>query len=146
MNRLGFRAIGAAAFAFAVMLLTPEDATGQLTMVAAPVKAAMLVQNPRQVETVLRTSIEMRDGVGLAADSVTIIFCGDAITRLVAETAPRALIASAHNRGVRLVACGITMNQKNITSEQLVNEATVVDNGLIELLSLQLAGFVSIEL
>ena len=110
------------------------------------VRVVILVQNARQAATVLMTSIELLEGKGLAADSVTVVFCGDAVTTLVAPSAVDELLSSAQRRGVRLVACGISLAQKELNRDQLSPNINVVDNGLIEVLRLQRSGYLSIVL
>lgn len=106
----------------------------------------VLVQNPKQLEVVLRTSMQMLDGKGFAVEKATVIVCGEGSQGLL-QTAPQAeIIAKAVRGGVRVTVCGISLDKLQIDRKQLAPDVVVVENGLVELFRLKAEGYMSVEL
>ncbi len=107
---------------------------------------AILVQNPKQLPVVLKTCEEMLAGEGFPVSEATIVVCGQAVQSLQRDSDEAALIGRSAKNGVRVTACGISLDKLKVRRDRLVPEVQVVTNGLVELLKLQKRGFHSIEL
>ena len=72
--------------------------------------------------------------------------CGDGIEALLQGAALELRVRQAAARGVEVVACGMTLTEKQIPPERLNDAVRVVPNGLLEAVRLQEAGYLSVEL
>ena len=109
-------------------------------------RVLFLVQQPPQLSAALMTGQQSLKGQGFPAREVEIIVCGPAIASLLKGDAMEPKLREARRAGVRVVACGITLEEKGIASEALSTEVGLVDNGLVEALKRQAEGFRSVEL
>lgn len=111
-----------------------------------PKSVVVLVQNPKPLEVVLRTCMQMLDGKGFPAVRAEVVVCGEGCRGLL-KSAPQAeILSQAAERGVRVTVCGISLNKLQIDRQQLAAGVLVVDNGLVELFRLKSEGYMSVEL
>ena len=105
------------------------------------------VQTSKHLKVALLTAVQLLNGTGaIKIDHVEIVVCGKAVSALLHGSKLRARLVKAQNRGVRIVACGLTMKKKKIDPKTLMKGIDVVPNGLIEIIRLQAAGYYSITL
>lgn len=113
---------------------------------AEGVPVVMGVRTPDHVKVALLSAEQMLAGEGLQASEVAVVVCGPGISALQkgSDLAPK--IKHVHARGVRLVACNISLQAMDVSADTLLEEIEVVDNAFTELLRLQTLGYYSIEL
>lgn len=115
------------------------------TSTAAPV--AILVQNPQQLPVVLRTAGEMHAGSpDMPARDVHVIVCGRAVEGLAAGNEHEALLEETTAAGVRVAACGISLDKVEMSPDSLVEGVDTVQNGLTEMVKLADDGAVTLPL
>ncbi|AKV00253.1 hypothetical protein AKJ09_06916 [Labilithrix luteola] len=125
----------------------PSPAADSSATVARPsTKAVMLVQKEQQLRIALGTAKEMLRGTHLAAQAVEVVVCGEASSSLLERGPLDTELRAAHDAGVRIVACGISLERGGIDRATLSRAVEVVDNGLIEVFQRQSEGYLSIEL
>lgn len=113
----------------------------------APTKTALGVRTPRHVKVALLTAQQLIDGEhDYRADKVAIVVCGGGVESLVKGGELEEKLQNIQSDAVSIAACGLTLNQKNIDPDTLVDGVDVVPNGIIELLRLQDEGYLSVEL
>lgn len=135
-------AIGAAALA---LLVAPVvRAAGQSP--APRERVAFLVQGSKPLKVVLQTARQMLEGKDFPASEVTVVVCGEAAGAIAADGEQVGLARAAHEAGVRVAACGLTLKEKGIDPASLAAGVVVVPNGLIEVLRLQVLGYRTVEL
>ena len=110
-----------------------------------PVRAVMLVQKPQHVKLALRTGAEMLGGKGLPARAITVVACGEEVASLRAGGDLEPDLAAARSAGVRVAACGISLERAGLDARALSASIEVVPNGLVEVLRLQHDGYLSVE-
>lgn len=120
-------------------------AVGKRTRTAGE-RIFFLVQQPPQLKAALTTGEEALAGRGFPASEVEVLVCGPAIASLLAGDAMEPRLANAKKKGIRVVACGLTLAEKGIAPEKLSPSVGVVENGLVEALQRQREGFRSVEL
>lgn len=108
------------------------------------VPVAMGVQSAAHVQVALLSAEQMLDGEGLQASEAAIVVCGPGISALQKGSDLAAAIKHAHARGVRVVACNISLTRMNVSADTLLEEVEVVENAFTELLRLQTLGYYSI--
>ncbi len=111
-----------------------------------PQRVLVLVQKPPQLKVVLETEEALLAGHGLRASAAEIVVCGPAAKSLVAGDALEPLLLQAHAKGVRIVACGLTLRQLKLDPKRLSPAVEVVPNGLVEAFQRQAEGWLSVEL
>lgn len=112
----------------------------------ASTKAVMLVQKEQHLRIALRTAKEMLHGTRFAAQAVEVVVCGEASSSLVEGEPLEAELRAARDAGVRIVACGISLERSGIDPETVSRAVEVVDNGLLEVFHRQSEGYLSVEL
>lgn len=138
-------AVAAAVVATACARPTAHADVGAEVARNEPVRAVMLVQKPQHLKLALRTGAEMLAGKGLPAKVITVIVCGDEVTSLRAGSELEPDLVAARTAGVRIAACGISLERSGVDAKALSAAVEVVPNGLLEVLRLQHDGYLSIE-
>lgn len=110
-----------------------------------PVRVAMLVQKRQHLQLALRTGAEMLAGRTLPAKAVSVIVCGEEVSSLRAGSELEPELVAARSAGVRIAACGISLERSGLDAKELSSAVEVVPNGLVEVLRLQRDGYLSIE-
>lgn len=127
---------------------TSHDATAANSGAVArhdPIRVAMLVQKRQHLQLALRTGAEMLAGRTLPAKAVTVIVCGDEVGSLRTGSELEPELVAARSAGVRIAACGISLERSGIGQQELSSAVEVVPNGLVEVLRLQRDGYLSVE-
>jgi intracellular sulfur oxidation DsrE/DsrF family protein len=109
-------------------------------------RVLLLVQQPPQLAAALRTAVELLAGHGFPASEAEIVVCGPAAHSLVKGDKLEPLLAEAHAKGVRLVACGLTLEEKKIDRATLSPSVEVAPNGFVEVLQRKSEGWLTVEL
>ncbi|AKU92973.1 hypothetical protein AKJ08_3360 [Vulgatibacter incomptus] len=147
-RRLAVLALAAGLFP-AAAAATPTPAPTPASAETAKADAArvlFLVQQPPQLDAALKTGLELLSGKHLPTREVEIVVCGPAIESLLQGSKSATSVDEASARGIRVVACGLTLAQKDIAPTRLVPKVVVVENGLVEVLQRKAEGFLSVEL
>lgn len=119
-----------------------KEATAETT------KVALGVRKPKHVEVGIQTARQMLSGEAtLTADRVDIVACGPAIRALASDGERADVVRQGLDAGIRLKACGVTVERMGFKAERFVDGVEVVPNGFVEILRLQdEEGFESMEL
>ena len=117
------------------------------TAVAEQTRAAIGVRKPKHVEVAIMTARQMLAGEAeQSADRVDIVTCGPAIRALATDSDRADIVRQAVEAGVRLKACGVTVERMGFDASGFIDGVEVVPNGFVELIRLQKQGFHTIEL
>lgn len=144
---LGFRILFSLVFLVAAAaLLSAPLAHAKGAAPEAKERVAFLVQAPVPLKNVLQTARRMLAGEEFAAREVSVVVCGEAVRSLQSDGQNAELVRESHRDGVRVVACGLTLLEKDIAPSSLAPQVQVVPNGLTELLRLQSLGYRTLEL
>lgn len=129
------------------VMIVAVQGQAQSTEVANAKPVAVLVQKPQQLPVVLESSEQLRRGtIGVPAREVHVIVCGQAVEALAADHEHNALLNQTTQAGVRVVACGISLEKFDIPSDALNANVEIVANGLLEMVRLNDEGSTSLEL
>ena len=109
-------------------------------------RVLFLVQQPPQLDAALKTGVELLSGRHLPAREVEIVVCGPATEQLLLDAKAAPAVDAAAAKGIRVMACGLTLTQKGIDPARLNPKVTPVENGLVEVLQRKAEGFLSVEL
>ncbi|TXD31403.1 hypothetical protein FRC96_21325 [Lujinxingia vulgaris] len=116
---------------------------------AAPSRTVLSVRTERHLQVALLTAHTLLEGDNPPTSRADVVACGPAVEALVeADITPELAtqIERLTERGSRVVACGLSLEQFDVDVEALHPEVTVVDNAFVEIFRLQREGFLSIEL
>ena len=128
---------------------TAEGETGgeAETVDAEQTRAAIGVRKPKHVEVAIMTARQMlAGGAEQSADRVDIVTCGPAIRALATDSDRADTVRAGLEEGVRLKACGVTVERMGFDASRFIDGVEVVPNGFVELIRLQKQGFHTIEL
>lgn len=110
-------------------------------------RAAIGVRKPKHVEVAVMSARQMLAGEAeQSADRVDIVTCGPAIRSLATGSDRADIVREGLEAGVRLKACGVTIERMGFDKSKFIDGVEVVPNGFVELIRLQKQGFHSIEL
>lgn len=105
--------------------------------------AVLLVRTDRHLRVALKTAAQLKAARPRQAH---IIVCGEAVLALRRGSPLASELATAGQQGIRVVACGLALQEQGVQPGDLAESVAVVDNGLVEAISLQEQGLVSVEL
>ncbi|NDI98953.1 hypothetical protein GWA97_07690 [Flavobacterium sp. LaA7.5] len=107
-------------------------------------KYAMLVRNAEHLKASVKTA------TGLIKENpqldFQIVVCGELVKSLVNDNELRQLMDKAKNGGIKILACGLSMDKFNITGKDLPSSVMVTQNGLVYIFGLQKNGYKTITL
>lgn len=107
-------------------------------------KYAMLVRNAEHLKASVKTA------AGLIKENPKlefhIVVCGALVKDLVSDTEIRQLMDKAKSTGIKVLACGLSMDKFSITAKDLPTSVQVTQNGLIYIFGLQENGYKTITL
>lgn len=106
----------------------------------------MLVRRPQHIRAALQTVRDLRAGDSLSTTPTEIVVCGKAVRDIQSEDPLTDAIARTTSETVRVLACGMSLNNLGVDPNTLADDVTVVPNGLAHALKRQAAGYLSVEL
>lgn len=109
---------------------------------------AILVQKERHMQVAIDTLIQ---GQSKGSEPVirqgTVMICGkEGVAALTKNSKSKEQIQKANKAGLKIVACGLSLTEAGLKRDDLLTDVEVVENGLSEMIRLQAAGYVSVEL
>jgi intracellular sulfur oxidation DsrE/DsrF family protein len=117
---------------------------------------AEVKQEPRKIVMQLATADttahkmlmkQLKNILSVAPDTEIEVVChGPGLSMLVSEkTIVAKQIQEAAEKGVDFAACRFSMKERNVTDEQLIKQARIVEAGIIEIVDKQNAGWAYIK-
>jgi intracellular sulfur oxidation DsrE/DsrF family protein len=106
----------------------------------------VLVRRPQHIRASIQTVRDLRASDSLSTTPVEIVVCGRAVRDLQSEDPLADAIARVSSKTVRVLACGMSLNNLGVDPSTLAGDVTVVPNGLAHTLKRQAAGYLSVEL
>ena len=108
-------------------------------------KYALLVMKALHLKTAINTGIEFK--ANSKKIDFQIIVCGELVKEISQDTALQSLIKNAVTQhGLKVLACGLSIEQLKVDKSLLPNEIKVTRNGLIYMFGLQEKNYKSIVL
>jgi len=108
-------------------------------------KYALLVMKALHLKTAINTGIEFK--ANSKKIDFQIIVCGELVKEISQDTALQSLIKNAVTQhGLKVLACGLSIEQLKVDKSLLPNEIKVTKNGLIYMFGLQEKNYKSIVL
>ncbi len=130
--------------ALAALLLGACATTSAATPPAgADAGVVLLVRTERHLQVALKTAADLR---AAHPREVHVLVCGDAVTALRRGAPLEPALEAAKAQGTRVVACGLSLTDKQVDPAELSPHVDQVPNALVEAVHLQDRGFRSIEL
>ena len=108
--------------------------------------AVLLVRTPRHIQVALKSATALLTGDGVRVAAVDIVVCDEAVSALVEDQDLVRALEGVRTRGVRTVACGLSLDRFKVDRAALPSFVDAVPNGIVETLRLQSRGFLSVEL
>jgi intracellular sulfur oxidation DsrE/DsrF family protein len=106
----------------------------------------MLVRRPQHIRASIQTVRDLRASDSLSTTPVEIVVCGKAVRAIQSEDPLADAVARASGETVRVLACGMSLNNLGVAPSTLADDVTVVPNGLAHALKRQAAGYLSVDL
>lgn len=123
----------------AVLPTNPDDPRAPQTV--------YLVRSPDALPVVLMSARTSLNGSGdFSAAAADVVVVGPAVKELVAGSRHAEALQASLEAGVRVVACRLALQTMNVPSGDLMDGVDIVENGFHEMLRLQAAGYVSLQL
>lgn len=108
-------------------------------------KYGLLVMKVPQLKAAIRTGIELKS----KSDKIDfqILTCGGLVKEIAQDQALQELVTDAvNNKGLKILVCGLSVQQFKVDKSLLPKAAALTENGLIYMLGLQEQGYKTITL
>ncbi|WP_313693693.1 DsrE family protein [Halorarum halobium] len=105
----------------------------------------LITGDPGGQDTTLTLAENLADDEDVEMDDVVVLAQADGITPLTADGSHEDRVRSLQEKGIAFVACGNTLELRDLTREDLVDGVDVVDSGVTELTLLQSEGYAYIR-
>lgn len=132
--------------AFSSTLLGADWIAAEEATAKSPQSALILVQNPKQIPVVLKTCEQLLTDPSYNCQQAQVLVCGPAVHAIVADSENSEVIAHALRLGVKVDACGISLDKLKVSPDQLAPGVSHVKNALITAFQLKSDGWISIDL
>jgi intracellular sulfur oxidation DsrE/DsrF family protein len=106
----------------------------------------MLVRRPQHIRASFQTVRDLRAADSLSTTPVEIVVCGKAVRAIQSGDPLADAIARTSGERVRVLACGMSLDNLGVDPSTLAGDVTVVPNGLAHALKRQAAGYLSVDL
>ncbi len=106
----------------------------------------VITANIQQIKPIILAAKDLAKEDGKKFGDFQIIICGKAVVELTQPEKIDPFLEMAKKEGIKLVACGYSLNESKVNPNDLPKEVKVVDNGLFYDFQLQKKGYLSIEL
>ncbi|MGA8854748.1 MAG: sulfur reduction protein DsrE [Christiangramia sp.] len=106
----------------------------------------VLTKKVPQLQPILITAERLKEEDGSQFGEFEIIICGKNIGDITDPAKMEKFITKAESLGVKLVACGFSMNKFKVDKKYVPKEMKIVDNGILYNFQLQKKGFHSLSL
>ncbi len=106
----------------------------------------VLTRKIPQLQPILITAEKLKEEDGNNFGKFEVIICGKEIGDITDPSKISKFIAKAEKLGVKLVACGFSLNKFKVDKEAVPKEMKIVENGILYNFQLQKKGFKSLSL
>jgi intracellular sulfur oxidation DsrE/DsrF family protein len=106
----------------------------------------VLTKKVPQLQPIILTAEALKAEDGDAFGDFQVIICGQEIGDITDVEKMNDFIHKAEKAGVRIIACGFSLNKFKIDKTKIPNEIEVVENGILYNFQLQKKGYKSISL
>ena len=106
----------------------------------------VLTKKVPQLQPILITAEKLKEEDGDRFGEFEIIICGKNISDFTDPSKMKNFIIKAENLGVKLVACGFSLNKFKVDKEIVPKEMKIVENGILYNFQLQKKGHKSLSL
>ncbi|TBW26393.1 DsrE family protein [Gramella sp. KN1008] len=106
----------------------------------------VLTRKVPQLQPILITAENLKEEDAAKFGEFQVIICGQNIGDITDEAKMNQFLKKAEELGVKLVACGFSLNKFNVDKKQVPKQMKVVENGILYNFQLQKKGYKSISL
>ncbi|MCB7480555.1 sulfur reduction protein DsrE [Christiangramia sediminis] len=106
----------------------------------------VLTKKVPQLQPILITAEKLKEEDGSNFGKFEIIICGKNIGDITDPAKMEKFITKAENLGVKLVACGFSMNKFKVDKKDVPGKMEIVENGILYNFQLQKKGYISLSL
>jgi intracellular sulfur oxidation DsrE/DsrF family protein len=111
-----------------------------------PPGIVMLVRRPQHVRAAFQTVRDLEASRSLSSTPVEIVVCGKAAADLRRGTPLANLIEETSPDRASVLACGMSLENRDIDPDRLSSAVEVVPNGLAHALKREASGYLSVDL
>lgn len=132
----------------AILLMVLTSFTGAHAQTAQDTQQnyVVLTKKVPQLQPILMTAEHLRKEDGAAFGAFEVIICGQEIGDITDTSKMDQFIAMADKLGVKLIACGFSLNKFKVDRDAVPEEMEIVENGILYNFQLQKKGYKSLSL
>ncbi|MDX1277644.1 DsrE family protein [Oceanihabitans sediminis] len=106
----------------------------------------VLTKKVPQLQPIILAAEALKAEDGDSFGDFQVVICGKEIGAITDKEIMRKHIKRAQNVGVKLIACGFSLNKFNVDKSKVPTELKIIENGILHNLQLQKQGYKSITL
>ncbi|PZD77123.1 sulfur reduction protein DsrE [Mesonia sp. K7] len=106
----------------------------------------VLTKKVPQLQPIILTAEALKDEEGDAFGDFQVIICGKEIGDITDTEKISDFITKAEKAGVKIIACGFSLNKFKVDKTKVPKEIEIVENGILYNFQLQKKGYKSISL
>ncbi|MBT0606731.1 sulfur reduction protein DsrE [Aequorivita echinoideorum] len=106
----------------------------------------VLTKKVPQLQPIILTAESLKAEEGDAFGDFQVIICGKEIGEIIDADKINDFITKAEKAGVKIIACGFSLNKFKVDKTKVPKEIEVVENGILYNFQLQKIGYKSISL
>ena len=106
----------------------------------------VFTKNIQQLKPTLLTANELAIEDGDEYGEFHIVICGNTVSDIPNNSEFIELLKQAKKQNVSVFACGLSLNQFNVSSDQLPDDIETIDNGILYGLQVAKKGFITLTI
>lgn len=131
----------ASAVLFFLLWVSPAHAQDEVTH-----NYVVLTKKVQQLQPILITAENLQEEEGAVLGEFHVVICGQEIGDITDPEKIDKFIAKAEELGVKLIACGFSLNKFKVDRSAVPKQMEIVENGILYNFQLQNKGFKSLGL
>lgn len=132
-----------AALFFLAVTITP--AIAQQTT-SGPQNYVVITKNVEQLKPLILSAEALKEEDGVNFGDFQVVICGKNIGDITDREKMQSHLENAKKHGVKIIACGFSMKRFGVDVNEVPDEMSIVDNGILHNLRLQKKGYKSLGL
>ena len=129
-----------------LFVLLAGESFSQTPEVSEKRNYVVITSNIAQITPIVETAKMLAKEDGSKFGELQVIICGKTVTDLVQQDKIESLVTLAEQAGVKIFACGFSLNKFKVNEDAIPKVIGVVENGLLYNFQLQKKGYLSIAL
>ena len=106
----------------------------------------VISKNIQQLKPIILTAQDLGKSEEQSLGEFHVLICGKTVKDISGNEAFKELLEEARKQRIQVLVCGLSLSKFDIGIDQLPDDLTIVDNGILHALQLKKKGFITLTI